>query len=240
MDNNNSTSNYVIYQDLGSATTTSIGFPQGILAENQKSENSRGIHPQLYFNYVKSKFRPVEQKKLERQFGIIEKAFDKAMEAGQEALAADFLRQIVRETREAQLIAKGINYFIEEEDLHKFKYSIRDGHISDTPLQHYTRLIPAEVVKKKKAVEELFDSFIVYHYWTEDARDVKAMSPETKQRMQDPVLFGRMDGSNRYYFVADWIDEYCDLTFDDIINRLGERKSNFKLGKVDLEGGGKK
>lgn len=37
-------------------------------------------------------------------------------------------------------------------------------------------------------------------------------------KRKDPILFGVIAGSNKLYFIGDWIDEYCDLRFDDVVN----------------------
>jgi len=50
------------------------------------------------------------------------------------------------------------------------------------------------------------------------------MTKEEIQKMKDPILFGMIKESNRLYFIDDWEDEYCDLTFDEIIDVIGENK----------------
>ncbi len=37
-----------------------------------------------------------------------------------------------------------------------------------------------------------------------------------------PILFGVIKGRRRLYFVGDWVDEFCDLTFDQIADALGK------------------
>ena len=37
-----------------------------------------------------------------------------------------------------------------------------------------------------------------------------------------PILFGLIRGSDKLYFIGDWIDDICDLTFDELIEVLGE------------------
>jgi hypothetical protein len=59
------------------------------------------------------------------------------------------------------------------------------------------------------------------------------MSSEEKQKMKDPILFGYIKETDRLYFIADWEDEYCDLTFDEIVDVIGENKLT-KYPKLDL------
>ena len=48
---------------------------------------------------------------------------------------------------------------------------------------------------------------------------------KTKQEIEDekdPILFGLIRGSDKLYFIGEWIDDICDLTFDELIEVLGE------------------
>ena len=42
--------------------------------------------------------------------------------------------------------------------------------------------------------------------------------------MKDPVVFGIIKETDKLYFVADWIDEYCDLTFRKIVDVVGREE----------------
>ncbi len=50
------------------------------------------------------------------------------------------------------------------------------------------------------------------------------MTPDEHRKMKDPILFGWIKENNRLYFIADWEDEFCDLTFDEIVDVVGETK----------------
>lgn len=183
-------------------------------------QEERGIHPRLYFKYIKSKFGLIEKSRLDNRIKKLEKAFDHAMEHGQNALAEKFLARISVETREAFMYAKGVRKFIVKPVLDKHKRNIRGGHISDTRFEDFTRVVPDRVLKKKKEVEECFDEFWVYHYWNPEAGDVKTMDHEEREKMKDPVLFGKIKECDRMYFIAEWEDEYCDLSFEEIIDAI--------------------
>ncbi len=184
------------------------------------------IHPQLYFKYLKSKFGVLERMRMDRRLKILEKSFYVALDAGQEALGNKILKQLAIEVREAAIYAKGIKHFIESDDLNKHKRNIRGGHISDTLIKDYTRVIPKAVLVKKDKVKECFDNFVIYHYWDEKAANKaekkQKMTPEEKQKMRDPVLFGIIKETNRLYFIAEWDDEYCDLSFSEMIDAIGK------------------
>ena len=225
-----------------STNTTPDGYVaitgQGIYSDDTVSfrvDKTKGIHPNLYFSYIKKKFGVLERMRIDSRLKKLEKAFYKAIDNGQEALEEKFLKTMAREAKESVLYAKGIKLFIEKEDLDKHKYKIRGGHISDTKFEDYTRVVPKDVLSKKKKVEGIFDEFVIYHYWNEDVEDLKKMDVEEKSKMKDPVLFGMIKESDRLYFVADWIDTKCDLNFEEIIDVISKESDkedkNFIISK---------
>jgi hypothetical protein len=200
-----------------------------------KVEDDGTLNPRLYFKLLKKKlkkFNMIQEMRLKSRIKAVEKAFDAAVENGQEALARKFLEKVCKETREATLYAKGYKLYVEEKDVMKNKNKIKGGHISDTLYADYTRVIPKDVIAKKKAAEPFFDEFIILHYWNEKAKDVKKMDPDERSKMRDPILFGKIKETNRWYFIADWEDEYCDLTFEKLIDYMGKDDEDVMLPKV--------
>lgn len=200
----------------------------GVLSTVQVKKDEKGIHPELFFKYAKKKLGLLEGLKLNRRIERLEKAFNNAVENGQDALGTKMMTELMRETRESVIFSKGITHFIERADLYKHKRNIRGGHISDTRFKDFTRVIPKSVLEKKKKAEAVFDDFIIFHYWneeTEKKREAKQkISEDERARMRDPILFGIIKESDRLYFIADWEDEFCDLTFDEIVDVVGETK----------------
>lgn len=213
------------YYSISGTATWDNNISQGCITVKSSKE---GIHPILAFKYIKSKFGMLENLVMKRRLDKLEKAFYQAVDNGQEALGEKLIKEMARETKESVLYAKGIKYFVEKDDIWKHKNDIQGGHISDTPFESYTRVIPKDVIKKKKAVEGLFDGFVILHYYEEEIENKRSkkqkMSSEEKNKMRDPILFGWVKETSRWYFIADWEDEYCDLTFDEIVDVVGENK----------------
>lgn len=193
-----------------------------------------GISPILYFKYIKKKLKFLQKMKLESRIKKIQKAFDVAVANGQDVLAEKFLKEFCAQVKEAELYSNGIKVYIDRSDLHKHKNNLEKGHISNTKYEDYTRHIPKDVVAKKKEVQKLFDSFEIYHYWNEEAqKDTKAMTPTEKAKMRDPVLFGlTKEAPNKLYYIAEWEDEHCDLSFADLVDvlELEEEDVTMKIG----------
>lgn len=236
------TANYYLQNSnatLVSAQTTTAGWIYNLQGEagwgNQYTQGSisvnfekHGIHPVLAFKFIKKKFGILEGVIIKRRLDKLEKAAYQAIENGQEVLADKFIRELSRETRESVLYAKGIRHFVERADVMKVKNNIKGGHISDTLYKDFTRVIPKDVIEKKKKVEDCFDGFVIYHYYDKEVEKKLAkkqkMTPDEERKMKDPILFGIIKETDRLYFIADWEDEYCDLTFDEIVDVVGENK----------------
>ena len=93
-------------------------------------------------------------------------------------------------------------------------------------------MVPDEVIDKVEKARDYFDMLYVAYtdYTGETVRKV-----EKEKRDKDPILFGaflvpsdngNMIPSEHLFFIADWVDEYCDLTMDQLIesyrNATGE------------------
>ncbi|MFA5174620.1 MAG: hypothetical protein WC438_05560 [Candidatus Pacearchaeota archaeon] len=198
-----------------------------------KTDKQKGIHPVLYFKYIKKKFKMIERMRIDNRFKKLEKAFYKAVDSGQEALGEKLLKTLAIEMRETQMYAKGFKYYIEKGDLNKHKGNIRGGHISDTRLKDFTRDIPKKDKDKYNASLGLFDDYVVYHYWNEGevekVEKKEKMDPEEKSKMRDPILFGIIKETNKLYFIEEWEDEYCDLTFEELVDKIGVNDEDIEL-----------
>lgn len=219
----NSTSDgFIISQYLAQYTD---GVTSGTLTA---SGPSGSIRPELAFKYIKSKFGIIERSAFERRIEKLKKAFYAAADNGQDMLGEKILRELSKEIRESALYAKGYRVYIEREDLNRYKHKIKDGHISDTLYKKYTKVIPSDVVKKMLAAKPFFDEFVIYHYYNSEmekkVEKKQKISAEEKAAMRDPILFGIIKETDRLYFIADWEDEFCDLTFDEVLDVVTEKR----------------
>lgn len=64
-------------------------------------------------------------------------------------------------------------------------------------------------------------SNVVPHYDPEAKSWAETHADRAARR--DPILFGVLAGRRQLYFVGEWIDEYCDLSLDQIADTLGRR-----------------
>lgn len=150
-----------------------------------------------------------------------ERAIRKASQSGQRALFEQLSAGLNAHKMETQLLAIGMTKYLTEGDLVRFCKKSERGLRLDW-VRNFTRQIPDDLLERKERADAIgiFDNYVVLHYDPE----AKAWS-ETKAEeaaRKDPILFGLMEGRRCLYFVGDWIDEYCDLTLDQVADAIGK------------------
>ena len=65
-------------------------------------------------------------------------------------------------------------------------------------------------------------------YYDPEGKVYKETAYEEAKR-KDPILFGVIAGSNKLYYIADWVDEYCDLTLEKFIDTIGVKKEELHM-----------
>jgi len=205
-----------------------------------QEKDKKVLHPQLYFKFVKSKLSKLEEKKLNKRLLMLQKMVKKAEDLGQKALYEEFARKIAITVREQELYVCGIEYFIGKDIIKKYMNKVKDVAIKLKELEDFDRPIPNSVAKRIKKFQdlEMFDKyFILYLDYKEktDIGDEKKVEKELKTNKQkikekDPIVFGVQNYlPNKFYFIADWIDEYCDLTLDKLLDTVRENDPDYEV-----------
>jgi len=232
LNNNATTSNVILDNDTGVLFSTdsndsfviNTGITAPTLGLNIKL--SSRIGPKLYFKYIKSKLRPIELKKLKNRLGVLRKHLDNSVELGQYALQEELTKKLLNVAQESEYAVCGITKFIQKEHIDKFMNRVsiseeRQGKIIYfKKLEEFPRPIPEKIgrkisgIKRKKLFDELW---VLYLDYTKDSTTIKSTKQKIKEK--DPVLFGRNENSNTYYYILEWIDEVCDLSLNEIIDK---------------------
>lgn len=180
------------------------------------------------------------------------KLLEQAKGNGQTAFAEKLQDACVVFLYEGVLAACGFNRFISEEMLIDFLTMHTDKKAAEAEatktestrtryysgfrldwMKNFVRVLPPEVAHKKKLADSLlvFDNYVVFHYDPEQAASAMTKAEEEALR-RDPILFGVVKGSKKLYFIADWVDEYCDLTLQEVVDKLKDANyddSSFEL-----------
>ena len=153
-----------------------------------------------------------------------QKLIDNAKLTGQTALVEELEANKQCKLFENQLVTLKMTKCISEANILKFADKCEKGLKLDW-IRNFTRVIPDEVIKQKIRCDELelFDNYVVL-YFDPDNKATK-LTKEEIEKKKDPILFGVMRGSRKLYFVGDWKDDLCDLTFDQIVKQMSEKET---------------
>lgn len=167
------------------------------------------------------------------------KAITNARLIGQEALVEQLIREMIVNKYESFLVAEGYYHVVKEAQVVDFIRRSEKGIAIDY-IKNFVRPIPmnvAEAIAKASALE-VFDNYVIMHYDPDGESSRDTAKEEDKRR--DPIVFGVIAGSNKLYYITDWIDDYCDLTLEKFVDTLGIEKADLIedeiiKGKVDAE-----
>lgn len=197
------------------------------MAEEQK------LDPQVYFDIIKDKKQYSDDKFLNDFQKVIDIELAKAMATGQNFLVRRLAYASSVITKERQLLKEGINVFVLREDIEEYIKQVEKKVIKIIELENYPRSIPDEIVQKVAKLKEknLFDRY--YVVFTDYTGEVEKQVEKEKRR-KDPILFGafeqKIDGiwdiMDRFYFIGDWEDEYCDLTLAKMVDAMSKKKKD--------------
>ncbi len=149
------------------------------------------------------------------------KVAEHAKSMGQVALYEEIKRDINIVKKEALLLSSSFYTCITEQQIVQF-YKESDKGLSLHYIKNFGRVIPKAVCDQKIKADELcvFDNYVVLHY-DKDQKSFKETHAEREKR-KDPILFGVISGTRKLYYIADWIDEYCDLTIKQLVDKFGQ------------------
>lgn len=176
------------------------------------------INVDTFFKCILSSQEAVEANTREEAY---KKLINNAKDSGQTALVEKLTKEQFRNMFENQLFIKSFKKYISEEQLIEFVEKTKNNKtLYLTWIKNFARILPQNVLDKKKEFDkyELFDNYVVLHY--DPTGTNEELTEMEKELKRDPILFGVNKCSRRLYFVADWKDDFCDLTFDQIAAKL--------------------
>ena len=184
-----------------------------------------------FFTNIKQLTKDSVNTYVNRIFGYIV-ALKNVEQTGQKALKEKLLRNIVINRYESILYARGIYHVVFENELLEF-YKKSEKGVNLTYIKNFIRPLPSEVVDKIVETNklEIFDNYVVLHYDPEKKSYQQTLEEKKKEyeKRRDPILFGVIQGSDKLYYITDWVDEYCDLTLDKFVETIQVKMKDIKL-----------
>ena len=191
--------------------------------------HKREMTPTEYFTVVKDLRNTITDEDLAKAYDNCLEMLEKCKITGQKKSAHRLIFHLEAITKERELVKMGINQFVYKEDIEHYIKNVASDVVKIIDLESYEREIPDEIVEVIAKTKDLFDQlYIVFTDYTGETEK----KVEKERRDKDPILFGAFKKSSnnviidRFYFLGDWVDEYCDLTLDKVISeceKVGKR-----------------
>lgn len=170
---------------------------------------------------------------------IYEQKITNAIKLNQTALVEILYANLDVIRAEAILLSEGHTKYITEDYMIEFFKKIEgDDNIKNRQLKlswihNFIRPIPTDIIQLKEDIDQLkvFDNYVILHFDPQDK--ATELTKKEKEARKDPILFGVLRNSTKLYFIADWKDEYCDLTLEDMVNTMG--KDVFEINNDTIE-----
>ena len=190
----------------------------------KNKQDQQQITPSQYFDYLKNAKNTITVEAMKNSFSAFLQLGEKYNKLGQfESLKKlCFLADTLK--KEEKLIDLGITTYVYKDTIEDYIENVADKTVKIVELSRYMREIPDELVDTIEKTKSLFDEFYVVFtdYTGKEERKV-----EKERRDKDPILFGvfknNSNVSDRFYFLGDWVDEYCDLTLDKMVEKYQEK-----------------
>lgn len=192
------------------------------------------LSPSIYIKHIKGKFTKVEKQRLDARLKKLKKLIPYAKDMGQFALYEELSVHLAVILKEIQAEALGVTQYCDLKDVEKFRSLVKGKVIKFDDFEKFPRVIPKKVQSKLKKIRStgVFSGFKIL-YIDYEGKELKTTSQKMAEK--DPILFGEIAlAPGRLYCIADWIDEYCDLTLERFIEKLRTDDPEFEMDQIEL------
>lgn len=194
-----------------------------VVVGGESIEEGRTYTPAEYFDKIKSMKDNCKEEELQKVLDVALIQMNKFKLLKQTEAANICGRYIKMLEKEIKVIQAGFNTYVLKNDVEYYMNHVDDKCIFCCEIEDYPRVIPDEIADKIVDHIDLFDHiFIVFTDYTQKvAKEVKRKTKE-----KDPIMFGAFDivkssrpvVGPRFYYIGDWVDEFCDLTLEQLLD----------------------
>ena len=198
------------------------------------------LTPTIYFNHVKDMKKKIEDENLQVVADNCLVLLKKTKITGQTSAAKKIVDQYSLIMRELKAASFGFNTIVYKSDIEKFIDKISKNPVKIIELSNYSREVDDSVMDKLILAKEnvLFDEYYVL-FTDYSMKETKKVAKE--RRDKDPILFGAFktqDKNNipeeRFFYIGDWVDEYCDLTLEEMLTQYEQSESQGAKYIIDI------
>ena len=198
------------------------------------------LTPTIYFNYIKDMRKNIEDENLQTVADNCLVLLTKTKLTGQTSAAKKIVDQYSLIMRELKAAKFGFDTIVYKSDIEKFIKDISKNPVKIIELSKYTREVDDSVIDKLIVAKEneLFDEYYVL-FTDYSMKETKEIAKE--RRDKDPILFGAFktaDKNNipeeRFFYIGDWVDEYCDLTLEEMLTQYEKSASVGAKYTIDI------
>lgn len=200
-----------------------------------KKKEIEELNPSEYFNNLKDKVQNITDEELVEFYQGCLTLVEKYKITGQKRVIQKLRFLVDCVDKEREVVKLGIDSFVYREDIEEYIDNISKDVVKIIELENYPREIPDEIVDIISKTKDIFDQF--YVVFTDYTGEVEKQVAK-ERREKDPILFGSFQEqvginnfqrgeivmNDRFYYLGDWIDEYCDLTMDKFLKESGKEK----------------
>ena len=191
----------------------------------KKKDELLELTPQEYFNTVKGMRNKVTDNDLKQIYDNCLFLIKKYIVTGQVKGCQKLMFHLHCIEKEREIVKMGINTFIYRDDVAYFTEELEKNQVCLLNLKDYERDIPDELAIVVSKTKNIFSNF--YVLFTDYSNRV-GKKIEAEKRAKDPILFATFEDEktrtviDRFYYIGDWVDEYCDLTLDKMVDKFNK------------------
>lgn len=195
----------------------------------KEKEKIKELDPELYFKDIKERIKTNKDEDFKKLHDVLKVQMDKAFKLKQNKLLQKLLFTYDVLEKEKKAYDLGIRTFVYRTDVDYYIKEVEKNVVKIIDLKGYPREIPDEVAEivAKLNKEKIFDEY--YVVFTDYTGEVESQVKEERRR-KDPILFGIFKTEaygrqlhDRFYYIADWEDEFCDLTLVKMVDAMAAK-----------------
>ena len=200
---------------------------------------SEEITAKEYFDELKDKKKTITDKELSNIYDNCMTLMKKYITTGQVTGAKKIMFHLDTIEKEKKIVSMGVDTFLYRDDIEYYIENVAAEAVKIIELERYPREIPDEIVKVIAATKDIFDQmYVVFTDYTGNVTKQAVEERDDIHKERDPILFGTFQNKeaesivDRFYFLGDWEDEYCDLTLDKMISQIREKTGKDVTRKI--------